>query len=216
MGKPANSDGIAGKFAAWIAVYGIYLFFAGWTYLDFYFAVFGISAKWLEWGLNDIIARGFTVLFDAGAWLSFVYLGVFGISLIVEALKKSSGISYAVVTILLAAGFIPTYLIAKSAGISRANIDRSDKTTLASITFTEKACSYRGKLVYLKGETLYVYRLIRLADSDAPRKKANRTCPIEIGTSDQLVEPSVPQVWMIHTNDLEDVRIDHFDKEAKP
>jgi len=52
----------------------VFTFLAGWTYLDFYFAVFGINAKTLAFGLNDVITRGFTAVFDAGVWLSILYL----------------------------------------------------------------------------------------------------------------------------------------------
>jgi hypothetical protein len=216
MGDQSKTDSLVGKFGAWLGVYGIYLFLAGWTYLDYYFAVFGINAKWLEFGLNDVIARGFTVLFDAGAWLSIVYLVVFGLSLIVEAFKKDSGVSYVVATILLAAGLIPTYSIAKSAGISRATTDRGDKTTLATVIFTEKHCAYRGKLLYVKGETLFVYDLVAIADETARAKESDRACPIQIEKPDKSNQPSVPQLWMIRASDLEDVRIDHYDKEPKP
>ena len=154
MNEAAKSEGIASKLGAWIVIYGIYLFLAGWTYLDYYFAIFGINAKWLKFELNDVIARGFTVLFDAGAWLSIVYVIVLGISLIVEIFKKKSGSGYAVVAIGLVIGFFPTYCISKHAGMESAKKDRGPTSTLATITFTQKGCTYRGKLVYINGETL--------------------------------------------------------------
>ncbi len=209
MGDPAKSDGIAGKFGAWIAVYAIYLILADWTYLDSYFAVFGINAKSLEFGLDDVLARAFTVLIDAGFLLSIVYLAVFGVSVIVEAFKKDSGISYVITAILIVAGFVPTYYIAKSAGRDRANTDRGDRTKLAHLSFIEKGCSYHGKLVYLKGDTLYVYNLRPFPDNRAP----GPNCPIAL--PDKEHQSTIPQIWIIRNSELEDVRIDQYAKEAQ-
>ena len=219
MADPVKSDSIAGKLGAWIAVYGFYLFLAGWTYLDFYFAVFGINAKTLEFGLNDVIARGFTVLFDAGAWLSIVYLIVLGISVLVEALKKDSGVIYAFTAIILAVGFIPTYLIAKSAGVSRANQDRSEQTTLAHISFIEKSCSYQGKLVFIKSETLFINNLRPFPDGNA----TGPSCPIALKSKTELEKDQIdknhqqiPQLWMLRTGDLQDIRIEHYQQKVEP
>ena len=55
MADQQKSESIATRFEYWFAIYAVYLFLAGWTYLDYYFAVFGASVGWLEFGLNDTL-----------------------------------------------------------------------------------------------------------------------------------------------------------------
>jgi hypothetical protein len=211
--SPVESKALSEKFAHWIALYGAYLFLAGWSYLDYYLEVFGINSRWLELGANDTIARGFTVLFGVGAWLSGIYIAVLVISLVVEVfLKKRNRVVEAVAAMCLVLFLIPTFFVAKKAGIDQANTDRGAKTTLPTITFVQKLCAYRGKLVYVKGELFYIYNLANLPGGTIADKA--RSCPIDLdGGADSA---AVPQLWLVRGNDLSDVRIIHYEKEAKP
>jgi hypothetical protein len=142
-----EKEGLSAKFGHWIALYAAYLFLAGWSYSKGYFKLFGIDTGWLDLGFNDTVARGFTVLFDAGMWLSVIYLVIFLLSLIVEVIKReSSRIVNAVVAVLLVLFFPCVYGIAFKAGVQAASGDRSDKSKLPTITFTAGPCDYRGKL----------------------------------------------------------------------
>jgi hypothetical protein len=171
---------------------------------------FGVSAERLEFGANDTLARGFTVLFGAGRWLSVAYLVVLIVSLSVEIFWTSGGrILSTVASLVLVIMFIPTYYIARGAGIRQANTDRGSSTTLPTITFSDKKCTYRGDLLYAKGELLYVHNLVKVAD-DATDSKPGATpaskCPIEVGEE----AGKIPQLWFVRLGDLEDVRIVHY------
>ncbi len=211
VAAPPESKAFSEKLAHWIALYAAYLFLAGWTYIDYYFGVFGINSRWLELGLNDTIARGFTVLFSSGAWLSFIYVCVLVVSLVVEIfLTKNSRAISALASIALVLLFIPTYCVARKAGIEQANTDRSAKTTLPTITFMQKLCAYRGKLVYVKTDLFYIYNLANLSGGSSPDK--THPCPIDIDGG----STSVPQLWLVRASDLADMRIVQYEKEAKP
>jgi len=231
MTEQAKSESIATRFEYWFAIYAAYLFLAGWTYLDYYFALFGASAGWLEFGLNDTLARGFTVLFGTGGWMSVVYLVVLLVSLFVEIFLTSRGrLVSTVATLVLVIMFIPTYCIARRAGIRQANIDRGSTTMLPTVTFSDKGCTYRGDLLYAKGELLYVHNLVKVPDATVDdnmnsaaargsvqaRTKLDSTpipkCPIEVGESSGMI----PQLWLVRLDGLEDVRIVHYQKEVQP
>ena len=231
MTEPAKSESIATRFEYWFAIYAVYLFLAGWTYLDYYFAVFGASAGRLEFRANDTMARGFTVLFGTGVWMSVVYLAVLLVSLLVEIFLTSKGrLVSTVATLVLVIMFIPTYCIARRAGIRQANIDRGATTMLPTVTFADKGCTYRGDLLYAKAELLYVHNLVNVPDVTAgdsmnsgatrgsvqARTKLNTKpipkCPIDVGESSGMI----PQLWLVRLDGLEDVRIVHYQKEVRP
>jgi len=229
MPDQQKAESIASRFEYWFAVYALYLFLAGWTYLDYYFAVFGASVSWLELGLNDTLAQGFIVLFGTGVWMSCVYLIVLLIALILEIfVKDNSRFISTIATLVLVVMFVPAYYIAKGAAVSQANIDRGPKTTLPTVTFSEKGCTYRGDLLHAKGGLLYVHNLVRVADTtpksagkvpvtasagqarEQPIPAALPKCPIEA----QETSGTIPQLWLVRVDDLEDVRIVHYQKEA--
>ena len=201
-------EGLSSKFGHWTALYAAYLFLAGWAYLRHYFAVFGVDTGWLDLGFNDTVAQGFSVLFGTGWFLSLIYLVIFLISLALEVFCTNDGkIRNAAVAIALLLLFPVAFCVARNAGIEQANKDRGNKTTLPTITFAAEKCSYRGKVVYVKSEALYVFNLAYL---EQPEKSL--VCPFDLtGTS-----PEVPQLWLLRAGDLKDVRIVHYQKEATP
>jgi hypothetical protein len=206
--NPLSGDtaGLAARFAHWMALYAAYLFVAGWTYLDHYFRVFGISPRWLELGVDDTVTRGFAVLFGAGQALTWIYLTALAIAILVEyffpARSRPINTAAAIALVLL---FVPTYLVSRRAGISAANTDRSDKTTLPTVTFAQQQCSYKGKLVYLRNDTLFVSTLQQIEPS------STGPCPI----APPAGMGGVPQLWLLRSTDLQDVRVTHYDKEAR-
>lgn len=194
-----EKEGLSAKFGHWIALYAAYLFLAGWSYLKGYFKIFGIDTGWLDLGFNDTVARGFAVLFDAGKWLSIIYLVIFLLSMIVEVLsRKSSRIVNALVAVLLVFFFPCIYRIAGNAGIQNAEADRRDRSKLPTITFTAGSCDYRGKLVYIKSDLFYISNLAYL-----PSESSLSPCPFDLtGASGQI-----PQLWLVHSSELKDVRV---------
>jgi hypothetical protein len=204
----ADKEGLSAKFGHWTALYAAYLFLAGWAYLRYYFAVFGVDAGWLDLGVNDTVARGFSVLFGTGWCLSVVYVSIFLLSLVLEVFcvnhSRKLNALVACVSVLL---FPVTFWVAEYAGVGQANKDRGAKTSLPTITFAAGKCSYRGKVVYVKAEALYIFDLTYLEE---PGKCV--VCPFDLtGAS-----PEVPQLWFVRSGDLKDVRVIHYQKEAKP
>ncbi|MGO8807954.1 MAG: hypothetical protein ACLQJF_00665 [Candidatus Sulfotelmatobacter sp.] len=203
-----DREGLSAKFGHWTALYAAYLFLAGWAYLRHYFGVFGVDTGWLDLGLNDTIAQGFSVLFGRGWPLSLVYFLIFLLSLVLEVfcVNRSRKVDVGVACGLVL--FFPvTFWVAGCAGISRANRDRGDKTSLPTITFAAGPCGYLGKVVYVKGEALYIYNLAYL---EAPAKSI--VCPFDLND----LSSKVPQLWLMRSGDLKDVRAVHYEKEAKP
>jgi len=206
-GAAAEKEGLSAKFGRWMAVYAAYLFLAGWGYLTEYFAVFGVKRGSVEFGFEDTIAEGFSLLFGRGAWwLSLVYVLILVLAVLIEVVWKKPGRMVDAGVILCLVLFFPlTYLIATRAGTNQAVADRGPRTTLPTIAFTAPPCDYRGKLVLIKGELLYIYDLQYL------RKAAG--CPFD------LPEPatsSVPQLWLVRHADLKDTRVIHYGKGAQP
>jgi hypothetical protein len=190
-----------------MALYAVYLFLAGWAYLRYYFRVFGIDTGWLGVGFNDTVADGFSVLFGPGVYLSLIYLVVFLATVVVDLWTKLKRSAQTIVAILLVMLFPMTFYAARRAGIEQANIDRGDRTSLPTIAFTAGGCDYRGKLVYIQSESLYLYNLTYSVN---PPK--NASCPFDLaGTT-----PAVPMLWIVRLSDLKDVTVLHYQKEAKP
>lgn len=204
----SGKEGLSSKFGHWTALYAIYLFLAGWSYIRYYFTAFGVDAGWLDLGLNDTIAQGFSVLFGTGWLLSLVYLAVFLLSVIVEFFSDahSRGVNTFTVCVLVIL-FPVTFFVARYAGVTQANKDRSGKTSLPTITFAVERCAYRGKVVYVKAEAIYVFNLAYL---DTPAKSV--TCPFDLAGA----SPDVPQLWLLRSSELKDIRIVHYQKEVKP
>jgi hypothetical protein len=203
----ADKEDLSAKFGHWMALYAAFLFLAGWSYLKYYFRVFGVETGWLEFGFNDTLARGFSVLFGAGALLSIVYLSIFLLTLVVEVFfKKRSQIVDGLIPLLLVLLFPVTYGVARNAGIRQANTDRGNSTSLPTIAFTAGSCDYRGKLVYLKGDQFYVFNLAYLS---SPAKPAS--CQLDLAGAPTLI----PQLWLVRSSDLKEVRVIHYEREAK-
>ena len=203
----ANAEGLASKLGHWSAVYAAYLFLAGWSYIKFYFHVFGIDSNWLELGLNDTIAEGFSVLFGAGYYLSMIYLFVFLVSVGVEVYAKPRRWLETAVALALVFLFPATFFTARRAGIQQADNDRGKRTSLPTVTFSVSSCDYKGKLVYLKGELLFIYRVSYLT---VPENAAS--CSIDVTQTSE----EVPQVWIARSGELKDMRVTHYQEEAKP
>ena len=195
-----------------MALYAVYLFLAGWSYLRHYFERFGINNGWLDFGFNETVAQGFTVLFVAKIKLSIIYLLVVLISLLVEViLGRPNRILNTIVACLLIAFFPLVYTFAGEAGSTQADVDRGGDTHLPTLDFTAGSCSYIGKLVYVKGDLVYVHNLQLLSSSNAPKPQArpetrSQACPFDLeGASSE-----VPQLWLIRSADIKDARIIHY------
>src|ERR1700682_1667142 len=83
-----DKESLSSKFPRWTALYAAFLFLAGWSYLRNYFRVFGIDVGWLELGVNETVAQGFSTLFGSGIWLSAAYLVIVLLSLLFEVFSS--------------------------------------------------------------------------------------------------------------------------------
>jgi hypothetical protein len=192
-----KSSTLAERLGGWLTIYVAYLFVAGWTYSQAYFSEFYITPTALEFGLTETLVRGFTALFSGtGKWLSGVYLVILVVSQVADSIEWKKQFVNFLFVLLIALMFIPLYWIAGRAGRQQAHIDQGENTTLPPITFSIDKCDYLGSLLYLKGNTLFVYRLRLLP------KKNVQGCLV-------TAEPprGIIQSWVLQLENLQDVRI---------
>jgi hypothetical protein len=167
-----NSDSSVGdswiaKVTAYFGFYLIYVFISGWTFGEFYFRELGLSPRWLDLSIYDILTTGFTVLLTGGKWLWPFYLAVLVIPILLERSSWSNRLSVRLTTaVLLFAVLFPIYFISRSAGIQQSSIEKDPKSSrLPVMTFSSKdGKKYVGKLLYLKDGTYYV-REVKAVDS---------------------------------------------------
>ena len=218
--RVAEKEALSAKFARWFTLYAAFLFLAGWSYQESYFNVFGVDTTWLEFGVNDTIAKGFSVLFGAGVWLSWLYMVVFLLSAIEELLSTRSRVIDSVVVLSLLLLFPLFYLQATKVGRTQANIDRGLQSGLPVVTFSSGSCDYEGKLFYVKGDLLYVYEMHRIPESQSSVKDSesaagptqSMSCPFEVATT----AGPIPQLFLARLADLQDVRVTYSPTEVAP
>jgi hypothetical protein len=109
--------------------------------------------------------------------------------------------SSVLVSLVLVVFFPVTYCVARYAGVDQASTDRGSRSTLATLAFTAGSCDYEGKLVYVKGDSLYVHQLKYL-----PSSTKSASCPFDPIGSDN----DVPQLWLVRLSDIKDARIIHY------
>jgi hypothetical protein len=162
----AVGEGWFSKVSQYLGLYVIYVFLSGWAFGDFYLRDLGLSPRWLDLSLSDVLVSGFTILFTGGKWLWPFYLMVLLIPILVEVSSWGNRASVRVVsTILLVALLFPIYLISRTAGVQQARIDKSANSRLPVVTFSSKdGKKYVGKLLYLKSGTYFI-REVRAIDS---------------------------------------------------
>jgi hypothetical protein len=151
----------------YLGFYVVYIFISGWAFGDFYLRDMGLSPRWLDLSLYDILVSGFTILFTGGKWLWPFYLLVLLIPILVEGSSWRKRASVKIIsTIVLVALLFPIYLVSRAAGVQQAQIDKGAKSSrLPVITFSSKeGKKYVGKLLYLKNGTYFV-REVRAIDS---------------------------------------------------
>src|SRR6266404_8016741 len=138
-----NSDrrergGLVSAVSQLLVLYAIYVFISGWAFLDYYFRYFGVDTRWLDLSTYDVLIKGFTVLFTGGWGLWPLYFLVIVVPLIAERKFRTSIGSILFVTLVLLAILLSVYLVSRKTGEAMAIKDKSENTTLPSVTFRVK------------------------------------------------------------------------------
>src|SRR5271157_5981295 len=159
MSVSNESSGIVSKISGLFGLYTIFVFLSGWTFLDYYYRSFGVSTKWLDIPLTEVLTKGFVVLFQRGWLLWFIYLFVVIVPVFVEIsprFRRHLGMQTFVAILVMSC--IPlTYFVAKNAGESTAIDDQSTQTTLPEISFRVGCNRYLGKLLYFRDNTYFIH-----------------------------------------------------------
>src|SRR5438105_3149433 len=69
-----QTNSLSKKVVELFALYFVYIFTAGWAFLDHYFRYFGVEPRSLDISLPDVLMKGFTVLIPGPNWLWTIYL----------------------------------------------------------------------------------------------------------------------------------------------
>lgn len=150
-----GTEGLMAKLTQLSALYVVYLFISGWTFFDYYYREFGIDPRWLDLPLQEILMKGFTILFTGGWWLWPIYLAMIVGTITVDeipAIHKRVPTRPAVAAILFVA-LIGVYFVSRSAGSAEAKIDEGSGSRLPLITFSQKADTGSAKAEAQAGTT---------------------------------------------------------------
>jgi len=99
-------------------------------------------------------------------------------------------------------------------GIDEANTDRDSRTRLSTVLFTSGPCKFHGKLVALSGEVLYAQDIVADEMSVGSREKTADGGGVEPLCKSST--PDVPQLSVIRIGDVKDLRVLHYERQAKP
>jgi hypothetical protein len=179
-----------------LSVYAIYAVLSGWAFGTFYLRELGISPRWVDLSVSDVLIYGFTVLLSGvGKWLLPFYLSVLLIPLLVELPPWSNRISIRILNLILLMVLLwPIYLISRSAGVEEARIDTNPQSSrLPRITFASKDKKYVGRLAYLKDGVYF----IREATDIGPLGREDRTSrlTLSIYRAEDISDVRVVRAW---------------------
>jgi len=168
--RKANS-GIVTQVTQLFALYVVYVFLSGWTFLDYYFREFSVDPRWLDLPPQELLVKGFTVLLTHGWWLWPIYAAMLIVPLIVDArpgLQKR--VSARVITsMILFVALFGVYFASRSAAVAEAENDKSVHTHLPVILFSRKppcpaprsdaqpTCDYTGNVLAIRNGVFYVH-----------------------------------------------------------
>jgi len=148
-----------------LPLYAVYVYIPGWTFYDYYFRYFGVNPKWLDIELHDTLTRGFAILFAGGKELWWVYLPMVAAPIVAESLRGLQNhpilkrtLEYVLVVLLVSIPFA-TYCISRDVGIRQAKLDKSDHSTLPTVSFTANKHFYRGNLLFFRNGTYFIHNL---------------------------------------------------------
>jgi hypothetical protein len=174
----STGNGFVTKLTQLFALYVVYVFLSGWTFFDYYFRKFQIDPRWLDLPVQEILAKGFTVLFTGGQWIWLIYLlmlfGPIAVDEVPAIHTKFQG--RVAVTALLFAALIGLYFVSRNAGIAEADIDEGPRTRLPLVTFSRKTESgstgtskvdFTGHALAFRNGVFYLQNVSALNDQNS-------------------------------------------------
>jgi hypothetical protein len=179
-----------------LALYAVYVFISGWSFLDYYYRYYGVDTRWLDLTTYDILIKGFTVLFTGGWPLWPLYILLIALPLIAERKVPNRIWSVLAITVVLLLILLGVYLVSRAAGERMAQIDKSDKTTLPSVIFRSKITrlQYHGKLLGFRSGTYFIHGLALVP--------GQQSAPLDVSETPLALELS-----MLRSEDISDVTI---------
>jgi len=173
MPEDHNDAGLLSNMVKLLPLYAVYLFIPGWTFYDYYFRYFGVNPRWLDIAFNDTLTRGFAILFAGGKELWWVYVPMVIAPIVSEGLRGLQNrpilkrvLEYALVILLVCIPVV-TYIISRDVGIRQAKLDKSDQSTLPTVSFTANKHFYRGNLLFIRNGMYFIHNL---KEKDESRK----------------------------------------------
>jgi hypothetical protein len=139
-GKLAE-NGMVSKLTQLFALFVIYVFLSGWTFFDYYYRFFQIDPRWLDLPLQEVLVKGFTILFTSGYWLWLLYLLMIFVSVLFEEgeLVQRRTRARTFLIVILCAVLIGVYFASRYAGLAEAKRDKGAESQLPLVTFSLKA-----------------------------------------------------------------------------
>jgi hypothetical protein len=182
MAANDSNSGFVAKLTQLFAVYVIYVFVSGWTFLDYYFREFGVDPRWLDFPVQETLVKGFTVLFTHGQWLWPMYALMLTLPMLVDGIPQLRRHVSAriVVSSFLFATLVGVYFASRSAATVEARIDKSPQTRLPVIVFARKppcpspmvgsppTCEYVGTVLAVRNGLLYLHHVTTREQQSGP------------------------------------------------
>jgi hypothetical protein len=192
----STSSSFVGRVTQLFALYVVYVFVSGWTFFDYYYRKFQIDPRWLDLPIQEVLVKGFTVLFTGGYWLWPLYLLIIVGALAIDEMPSvQSRLWVRLVTgPILFVALVCIYFASRNAGISEAQIDEGPGTRLPLITFSKKQLSstagtssadFTGHVLALRNGTFYLHNVSELGNQSSA----------SIG------------LWVVRSEELTDVQI---------
>lgn len=166
--RTADSNiGILGAVSQLLVVYAIYLFISGWAFLDYYYRYYGIDTRWLDLGFYDTLVKGFTVLFTGG-WILAIFYPMLILVPLAERKFANGFRTMTVIIVLLLAAVPVVYAVSRCAGERLAKVDKSDDSTLPTITFRSRMSKqqYHGKLLGFRSGLYFIHAVQLIPDKN--------------------------------------------------
>jgi hypothetical protein len=159
-GKVATTSekSLLAKATGFFALYGLYIFVAGHSFFDYYYANCGLESRWLDLSFAEVTVKGFIVLFLPGGfflWPIYIFIIITPITFEVSSRFNKPMLQATLMGILLL--LVPTtYFVAANAGRETALRDKGDHTALHYVTFSTKAGRFGGRLLLYRTGLLFV------------------------------------------------------------